>query len=747
MLATLALATSLVAGDPRPTLVELQLAGKGREALARVETELGEEPEASRRLGLDYLRGHLLDRLGRSGEAGEAFVTAMGTTPRLALYSRYRLALEQERLNHPEVAAGLIASVVGGDPSSPLIPEAVRLLVRTLSRGGDCRLLRGIRTEGLQITQRRELLVAQADCAVISGMPEFARGLLVSLLEERRGDDPARGAAERLAGLVSEAERGRTPMLLGLTFHAHREFERALRHLKRSLVPGDVLSSADIFDTRYAIGRAHFWQERYAAAAVAFGELTHSAATPEQRARALYQQGRSYELLGEWQTAVKSFRLAYLAEPLGTEWAAASLFSALRLEWRSGDETSALPTLELLSAQPGWRDQAARAALFLAASDVVRGRADRARPWLDRATAFGSRDDQLEAAYWRGRLAELEKDWPGAAAAYLDAARNDLFHPLARAGVARLTRENTAEPLARAAAVEGRRLASSLRPEDLYGAWILLGLDNAAGRQAHRKLQEILLADRSASPFVRFSEIPVRRWPLWDKELTGPEEMLLALGVMPEGAPAVGRHFPVSDPSLAYTGSILLSRGGEHERSILRAEALRIRTPERLPLALQPRDFHRLLYPHPYRELIEAQARQRGFDPELLTAIIREESRLDPYALSPAAARGLTQFTLPTARRLAAQIDLQRLEPDDLYRPEISIALGAVYVVQLLEEFGGAPYPAVAAYNAGEPQAKVWRSYCNSPEPEEFFTKVGFKETRAYLRRVLTSEAHYEELY
>ena len=128
-------------------------------------------------------------------------------------------------------------------------------------------------------------------------------------------------------------------------------------------------------------------------------------------------------------------------------------------------------------------------------------------------------------------------------------------------------------------------------------------------------------------------------------------------------------------------------------------------------------------------------------------AVIREESRFDRNALSPAAARGLTQLTLPTALRVAAQIDVGKISPEDLYRPEVSVALGAAYLGTLLKELQGSDFLAVAAYNAGEPQARLWRSYAYSPEMEELFSKIGFRETRSYLRRVLTSRAHYAELY
>jgi len=175
----------------------------------------------------------------------------------------------------------------------------------------------------------------------------------------------------------------------------------------------------------------------------------------------------------------------------------------------------------------------------------------------------------------------------------------------------------------------------------------------------------------------------LERWPIWKASLRKPEEILLSLGVWHEGAPAVRTHFPVNEPALAFTGGRILARGGEHTQSILHAEALRLRTPSRVPLMLQPRPFHNLLYPFPYRDLISLQGRMRGVKPDLLAAVIREESHWDRTALSPAAARGLTQLTLSTARRIAAENNLGPIEPEDLYRPEVSIALGAAYLARL----------------------------------------------------------------
>jgi soluble lytic murein transglycosylase len=739
----LALATLAVTGaDPRPELVELQLAGQPRQALARVEQELAERPEASRKLGLEYLQGHLLDTLGRFQDAADAFVRTVVPASKLRLYGYYRLALDLDRLGHPEVAAGLVATTVAGDPASPLMPEAARLLDRTLAEGGDCQILRRLRTESMPAPQRREVQLAQGSCALRTGYPEIARSLLVSLIEESREDEIARLAADRLAVMVSESEHGRVPMLIGFTFQRHGDFDSALRLLQRAAGKGNALSARDAYETQLRTGQILRAGQRYAEAALAFARLVTLAKTSADRARALYEEARSHELQGAWPAAGKEYRQAYAAEPQGSSWAAPALLSALRLEWRTGSEDLALSLYEKLIADPKWRGETARAALFLAASDLVRGRRDRAGAWLARAR-LGGHDDRVEADYWSGRLAELEKNGKEAVARYLDVLRADPYHPLARSARARLV----AEPLARATAAEGRRLAASGRLDDLYGAWLLLG-GEPAGKTALRRVEQLLLADRRAAPYLRLAEVPVRRWPLWEKPLDRPEEMLLALGVWHQGAAAVRDRFPLSDPSLAFTGGLLLARGGDFASSIAVAEALRARAPARVPLALQPPAYRRLLYPSPYQVTVVAQGRIRGVDPALLTALIREQGHFDTSVLSPASSLGLTHLSLGTARRLAAQLKLaERLTPEDLYQPGVSIALGAAYLGALLKDFSGAVLPAVAAYDAGEPEAIVWRNQCFSQEPEELYTKIGTSETRAYVRRVFAAWEQYGELY
>ena len=165
-----------------------------------------------------------------------------------------------------------------------------------------------------------------------------------------------------------------------------------------------------------------------------------------------------------------------------------------------------------------------------------------------------------------------------------------------------------------------------------------------------------------------------------------------------------------------------------------------------LPVELLSAPLARALYPLPFWSLIQQEAGQAGIDPLLLSSLIREESRFDPTALSPASARGLTQFILPTALRVASEAGLPLSAAEDLYRPEIAIALGALHLKEL-HTLLPTPMSRIAAYNAGDHQAGLWLRHCGTTDPGEYFSKIGFSETRQYVARVLASHHAYLSLY
>lgn len=735
------------AADARLPVVALALGGDRAGALRAVERALKTEPEAAHAAGFSYLRGRLLDQLGRLPEAAGAYAEAMGSEPALREHARFRLAEAEARLGHPEVAAGLAATLLGEPAPASLLAPATRLLRQSLSKGGDCRLLRGLDLKRLPAWERRQMQLVSADCqsrarGAGGPNPRGAPELLLALLDEDRADNAALDAAHRIAAVTDFTRDGRTSRLLGLAFHSHREFTRSTPHLQSALAAAafERLSSAAEYDLRYALARNHFWEGRYPAAASAFRELAAGTADPARRSQALYQQARSHELAAEDAAAARTFLAAYQAQPRG-ENAPVALFALARLEFLAQREQAAFDALRALGGVPAWRATTGRAALFFATSDLVQGRSDRAGAWLSQAAAAGA--DKSEVAYWRGRWAEAQGASTSAVQHYLEALRADPFHPLAVSARARLASSALVGP----ARALGLRLASGKSIRELYGSWLLLGSQHPRGGAAIAAVLGFLRADALAAPFLNVAPVPPQEWRLWRAALTQPEERLLALGLFDEGAAAVLRHFPASNPRLALTGAAELARAGEPNRALYVAEVVAQRVPARLPADLLPWEFRKLLYPLPWADLIAGQASLRKVDPHLLAAILREESRFDRRALSAASARGLAQFVLPTARRLAPSIGVGNLQPADLERPEISIALAAAYLADLDRELGGAAAATVVAYNAGEAQARLWRRYCRSAEPEELFSKITFKETRAYLTRVLRSRQQYAELY
>ncbi|MEM9595255.1 MAG: transglycosylase SLT domain-containing protein [Acidobacteriota bacterium] len=740
----LALQLATPPADPRLEAVETQLGNDPAAALEVVERRLTEMGPRAKALGFDYLRGHLLLDLERPGEALQAFAEAMTSSPELEPWSRYRIAVEQARQNHPEVASGLLATLLGSSPPRALVSPAVDLLERSLRDGGDCRLLRGLDRLRLRPPQQRRLDLARAHCKERGDDTEAAMASLLKLLAQDTSDDVALAAARRLApDLDLTHDDPQSLLLVGLSYYDHREFETAIRYLANALVRLPKSEGADerqIFDCRYALARSLFWLGRYRAAANAFGALARSTADTPRRAQVLYQRARCLELAGRgsWGEALEAFKSTFDTEPRG-RWASAATIASLRLHYLLGQEGPALEALDRLLRSRN-RGNAVRALLFMVSSDLVQGRTDRAGAWLAKAIQLDPEPGQ-ETYYWRGRLLEAQGNLAGAAEAYLRVYGSDPFHPFGQAAGQRLRSAALRDSAQRLA----RRWAQSPEVPKLYAASRLL--ERPAATQARTKLATRLEGNPRALPFLQLEVRPAVDWPLWTAPLARPEDKLLALGLFEEGASAVLRNFPLTDPDLAFTGALVLAEAGATRRSLYVSEVLAKRIPGAVPHELLPRPYRQLLHPLSYSYLILKETQKRGVDPYLLAGIVREESRFDPEAFSAASARGLTQFIYPTARRLAGTIGVEDLAPADIHRPEVAIALGAAYLQELSARFEGATENVVAAYNAGEPQAELWRTYCQSDEREEYLTKVTFRETRGYLIKVLSSYAHYTDLY
>jgi len=162
----------------------------------------------------------------------------------------------------------------------------------------------------------------------------------------------------------------------------------------------------------------------------------------------------------------------------------------------------------------------------------------------------------------------------------------------------------------------------------------------------------------------------------------------------------------------------------------------------------QPSDqLDRYRYPLAYWEMVRKKAEERGLDPYLILALMRQESTFDPKALSPASAHGLMQLLPSTAARAATRIGLRPPRRERLFDPDINLTLGAYHLKALLRRYSNSLVKAVAAYNAGENAVDRWLRQIPAEDEEEFIERIPYGETRLYVKLVLRNYLNYKRIY
>jgi soluble lytic murein transglycosylase len=151
----------------------------------------------------------------------------------------------------------------------------------------------------------------------------------------------------------------------------------------------------------------------------------------------------------------------------------------------------------------------------------------------------------------------------------------------------------------------------------------------------------------------------------------------------------------------------------------------------------EPRWYERMRYPLHYEEIVRGHAENYGLEPQLVAAVIYQESKFDAGAESASGAVGLMQLLPSTGQGIADRTGGEAWTPDDLRNPELNVRYGSWYLRHLLDKYGSERL-ALAAYNAGQTNVDRWRA-----EGEE----IGFPETRAYVERVQRLKDVYARAY
>jgi len=173
-----------------------------------------------------------------------------------------------------------------------------------------------------------------------------------------------------------------------------------------------------------------------------------------------------------------------------------------------------------------------------------------------------------------------------------------------------------------------------------------------------------------------------------------------------------------------------------------------------LPLEGKPIDTQnttwKMAYPLAYGEHIERESKKNSMDPLLVHALIRQESRYEPTALSRSKAMGLMQLLLGTAQGVAKHNNITLSSNAQVFEPPTNIALGTAYLNYVLKRHNGNAMLAVASYNGGPNAAAKWmREFqtAGGGDQEYLVENIPFQETRDYVRKVFANYWTYENLY
>jgi soluble lytic murein transglycosylase len=659
-----------------------------------------------------------------------------------------------DALGRPDEAAQAYARYLEARPG--------RIDTMVLERRGDALRSAGLPGEAIPVYQ-----------AALEGLTtggELRLGIKIGRAYMEAEDYEA--AASQFKGVYASAKDGFTrataDYLMGEAYSAQGRYEEAYARYQDAVINypqayDSYLGLVTLVENGIPVdefqrGLVDYYAEQYGVALAAFDRFL--ASNPEHDGKVHYYRGLTLRALGEYGAAVEDWDRLIEDFPAHELWDEAWEEKAYTQWGYIGDEPSAMDTLlAFVDAAP----EHARAAEFL--FDAGRS---------------AERDGQLEkAAEFFERVA---LDYPDSALAYratflagilqfrlmdLETAQRLFSEAM---GFAQGQADRAALYLwlgkgyqAQGDAESARAAWNSAQEVDPNGYYGLRAADLVQGRERFDPIGPFdFNVDLEAERFEaeawlreRFSiESPGDLTQLTDTLRQDPRmvqaEELWGLGRYGEAKAALEslRQSYLQDPEASYRLMHHMLDMGMYQPAIYNAKNI-------LDLAgladeealYAPVYFNRVRFGPYFSDLIFPEAEANGFNAMFLLSVVRQESLFEGFATSYAAARGLMQIVPSTGQAVAKQVGWPPdFEDDDLYRPIVSVSLGAHYLREQRDRFGGDLYAALAAYNAGPGNAVAWKELAPD-DPDLFLEVLRFSQPRDYIRVISWAFANYRRLY
>jgi soluble lytic murein transglycosylase len=438
---------------------------------------------------------------------------------------------------------------------------------------------------------------------------------------------------------------------------------------------------------------------------------------------ALNWLGKAYSRIGDRDKAVRTYLKIVTSYP-GSEWADDALYLIGNAYREANDRENALKFYGRLAEEFPESSFADSAIWWKAWAYYTTRDYTRAEQTLRHLVTRYPRSFLVnQAIYWQGRSCEKRGDPARAAAYYRKALKRSPYTYYGYLAAERLSNIEMLVQTVSAEADTGAPLDAATAEETLPAEWADAEGPPIWAEEALRALS----AEPSFRKTVELMHLDMKKEAaaeLWDLQERTKKKRGILLGLSKS-------FFELGD---YYRSLILVLRNYEKELEG--------------PAGDTPRDFWLLAYPQGYWDSVLSHARKYGQDPYFIAAIIRQESRFQSDAVSPAGARGVMQVMPATGEWAARTIRLGGFEREKLFDADMNINVGAWYISRLMKRFRNDPLLTAAAYNAGPAAVSSWFGKNGATmERDEFAESIPFTETRWYVKRVLANYAEYLRIY
>lgn len=157
--------------------------------------------------------------------------------------------------------------------------------------------------------------------------------------------------------------------------------------------------------------------------------------------------------------------------------------------------------------------------------------------------------------------------------------------------------------------------------------------------------------------------------------------------------------------------------------------------------------FLKKAYPIKYEQIVLEASQRYNIEPELIYAVIKNESDFLEDAESNAGAKGLMQITDDTFAWLQLYRGNPGMDSSYLKDPSINIDYGVMFICILRKKYGTDDHLVLSAYNAGMNAVERWLKDDKLSDDGEELKAIPYNETRRYIEKVIQSKSVYKKLY